>query len=241
MKSLKSSRIKWPNNSNMCQIDFKVTPWYVIVCFRYVWIDTTFEHWGWWTFRTRSFRTLIMWPRVRKWLFCPKKILMRVRNHFWSGDHNWFILIFAMAIKNFLIWNHLWIKLVKQLTSLIEEQTWTYFLTSCLFMTIYRSFSFRTLVRFQDYVSKIQLMLFVTIFWTTFITNILFFLNFLLSFVIPNSCKLNSEHLIYFLMSGDRNEHLLLESVMKSWCKMSYYQHWYEHIKKKSNRIFWFY
>jgi hypothetical protein len=43
-----------------------------------------------------------------------------------------------------------------------------------------------------------------------------------LIFVVPNSFTLNSEHPAYFLMSGDRSEYLIVESVMKIWCEMSY-------------------
>ncbi len=49
-----------------------------------------------------------------------------------------------------------------------------------------------------------------------------YFFNFWLIFVIPNSRSLNSEHQVFFLMSGDRNEHMLPEIVMKSWCEMSH-------------------
>jgi hypothetical protein len=31
-----------------------------------------------------------------------------------------------------------------------------------------------------------------------------------------------SEHPVFFLMSGDRNEYLIVEFAMKIWCEMSY-------------------
>ncbi len=55
--------------------------------------------------------------------------------------------------------------------------------------------------------------MFVTIFWTTFIPNTMF-LQFFIEFC-------HSEHPVFFLMSGNRNEHLLQKTVMKKWCEMS--------------------
>ncbi len=52
-----------------------------------------------------------------------------------------------------------------------------------------------------------KILLPVTIFWTAFIPNTLLF-------VIPNT-------MYVFYMSGNRNEHLLGQTVMKSWCEMS--------------------
>ncbi len=55
-----------------------------------------------------------------------------------------------------------------------------------------------------------KILLSVTVYWTTFIPNTLLILSF---------C--HSEDHVLFYMSGNRNEHLLGQIVMKSWCEMS--------------------
>ncbi len=55
-----------------------------------------------------------------------------------------------------------------------------------------------------------KILLSVTVYWTTFIPNTML----ILSFVIPKT-------MYCFYMSGNRNEHLLGQIVMKSWCEMS--------------------
>jgi hypothetical protein len=63
------------------------------------------------------------------------------------------------------------------------------------------------------------------------------FFYFWLIFVIPNSRTLNSEHPVFFLMSGDRNEDLLPEIVMKSWREMSYSRKIFEKVHHL--KLFW--
>jgi hypothetical protein len=61
----------------------------------------------------------------------------------------------------------------------------------------------------SDLFSK-KILLSVTVYWTTFIPNTLLVLN-----------VCHSEDHVCFYMSGNRNEHLLGQIVMKSWCVMS--------------------
>jgi hypothetical protein len=74
-----------------------------------------------------------------------------------------------------------------------------------IFITNSRRFSLRTPAK-----SEIKVPLFITIFRTTLITNTMYFLNFR-----------HYGHPVFFYRSGDRNGHLLRESVIKKPCEMS--------------------
>ena len=135
--------------------------------------------------------------------------------------------------------------LVGHLTSLKEEQTWTQFQTPCLF-----HFDLQTFVTLIS-LTFITISLFVLLrspghfhserrskFRILSIkidnhgslrsptqpalrTSCFFVFFFLLIFVIPNTGTSSSEHPVFFLMSGKRNELRQQEIVMREWCETS--------------------
>ena len=118
---------------------------------------------------------------------------------------------------------------MSHLTSLKKEQTWTHCRTPCLFSLRSSCFycydlpviSFQTSVKFQSFSLKKKRRCSLRSSGQLSLRTPCFF-NFWLIFVISNSRSLNSELHVFFLMSGDRNEHMLPEIVMKSWCEMSH-------------------
>ena len=106
--------------------------------------------------------------------------------------------------------------------------TLTQLRTSCLFSLRSSFFHFYDLpvifipnsTQILGFFSK-KILLSVTIFWTAFIPNTLLF-------VIPNT-------MYVFYMSGNRNEHLLGQTVMKSWCEMSLSPWIKTHVCRKMN------